>query len=50
MSPVGEGLGQISTAVCVWVTEADGLSPVGTAWYRFITERRVLYLNKGNRS
>lgn len=38
----------MSSAVCVWVSEADGLSPMGTAWYRFITESRVLYLKEGN--
>lgn len=42
-----QGPGQMSTAVCVWVPEADGLSPMGTAWCRFITGRRVVYLRKG---
>ena len=47
MTPAGQGLGQISTAVCAWVSEAAGLSPMGSAWCGFITERRVLHLNRG---
>lgn len=46
MTQVGPGPGQMSTALCVWVSEADGLSPMGTAWYRFITGGKVVYLRK----
>lgn len=46
MTSFGQGRGQISIAVCVWVSETDGLSAMGIAGYRFITERNVLYLKK----
>lgn len=36
----------MSCAVCACVSEADGLSPMGTSWYRFITESRVPYLKE----
>lgn len=47
MTQARQGPGQMSTAVCVWVREADGLSPMGTARCRFITGRKVVYLRKG---
>lgn len=47
MTLLGPGQGQISSPVCVWVGEADGLSLLGTACYRFITESRALSLKKG---
>lgn len=47
MTLIGQGLGQMSFAVCVWVSEADGLSPMGTVQYRVITESRAVYLKRG---
>lgn len=44
---MGRAWGQISPAVCVWVREADELSPHGNRRVRFITKGKVLYLKEG---
>lgn len=40
MTLIGQGLGQMSFTVCVWDSEADGLSPMGPVWDRFTAESR----------